>query len=219
MDPLLRLERWLDTSITRVFARLFKSPVDPVEIAAALRRECDHKAARIAGGRTLIPNEFMIELSAMDSKKIEPEKFKRSLTFALDTYASERGYSFAGPISISFSTNNSVETGLFQIRSTALAMAPVFEESDIWLEVGTKKFPLKTGRFRVGRDDQMDLRLEDPGVSRHHCDIERNDQTITLHDLGSTNGTLVNGVAISRAILDDGSVIRVGSTDLVVRVR
>lgn len=219
MDRLIRLERRLDSALTRAFARLFRSPVDPVEIAAALRRECDDKAAPIRGGRTLAPNEFVVEISPLDSERINGPEVRRSLAYALDTYASERSYSFAGPVTISFQPNPQIEVGLFALRSTALAAAASqsAHEGEHWLEVGTRKVPLGTQIFRIGRDDSMDLRLEDPGVSRHHCDIEINSGVISVHDQGSTNGTLINGVAITRAIVANGSVIRVGSTDLIVR--
>lgn len=222
MERLLRLEKWLDRSLTRLFARTFRSPVDPVEIAAALRRECDDKASHIGSGRTLVPNEFAVELAPEDFKQIDVDSLQRSLIFSLDSYAVEREYSFAGPITIAIAPRPEVESGLFALRSTSLAVVPKVVagslQGPIWLEVGTRKIVLEPGVFRIGRDDSMDLRLEDPGVSRHHCDIEINGSTITVHDHNSTNGTLVDGSAVTSATLVHRSVVRIGGTDLIVHI-
>jgi pSer/pThr/pTyr-binding forkhead associated (FHA) protein len=51
----------------------------------------------------------------------------------------------------------------------------------------------------VGRKDDCDLRLEHKSVSKHHCVITKTDGMLFLRDLGSTNGTRVNGVRIRRA--------------------
>lgn len=218
MEPLLRLERWLDTSLTRVFARLFRSPVDPIEIAAALQRECDDKASRISNSRTLVPNEFVVELPTSDFSAINTSDLAHLLTETVDSYGTEKSYSFAGPITISVVPNAALESGLFALRSTSLAEVPQLGDGPIVLEVGTRKIALAPGLFRIGRDDSMDLRLDDPGISRHHCDIEITGSTITVHDRNSTNGTLVNGVAITRALIGRGSRVRIGATDLILHV-
>lgn len=67
----------------------------------------------------------------------------------------------------------------------------------------------------VGRARDADLRLEDDGVSRHHCRLSRSGSSVLIEDLGSTNGTLVNGKPIARAkLLSPGDRIRVGSVVL-----
>jgi len=68
----------------------------------------------------------------------------------------------------------------------------------------------------IGRGEGADLRISDPAVSRSHLRLSIG-QTIEVTDLGSTNGTRVNGVPQSHAVLTNGDVIDVGSTRLVVR--
>jgi Protein of unknown function (DUF3662)/FHA domain len=76
---------------------------------------------------------------------------------------------------------------------------------------------LSTGRNVIGRGTDADIRLPDTGVSRKHVDIVLEGGVATAEDLGSTNGTLVNGRRISRQALSDGDVIRIGHSVLVYR--
>jgi pSer/pThr/pTyr-binding forkhead associated (FHA) protein len=76
---------------------------------------------------------------------------------------------------------------------------------------------LTTGRNVIGRGTDADIRLPDTGVSRKHVDVVLESGTAVAEDLGSTNGTLVNGRRISRQPLADGDVIRIGHSVLVYR--
>jgi hypothetical protein len=76
---------------------------------------------------------------------------------------------------------------------------------------------LTTGRNIIGRGTEADIRLPDTGVSRKHVDVVLESGVATAEDLGSTNGTLVNGRRISRQPLADGDVIRIGHSVLVYR--
>ena len=76
---------------------------------------------------------------------------------------------------------------------------------------------LTTGRNVIGRGTEADIRLPDTGVSRKHVDVVLDGGTATVEDLGSTNGTLVNGRRVSRHALSDGDVIRIGHSVLVYR--
>jgi hypothetical protein len=76
---------------------------------------------------------------------------------------------------------------------------------------------LSHGRNIIGRGTEADIRLPDTGVSRKHVDVVLDSGTAVAEDLGSTNGTLVNGRRISRQPLSDGDVIRIGHSVLVYR--
>ena len=76
---------------------------------------------------------------------------------------------------------------------------------------------LTTGRNVIGRGTEADIRLPDTGVSRKHVDVVLDGDTAFAEDLGSTNGTLVNGRRITRQPLSDGDVIRIGHSVLVYR--
>jgi pSer/pThr/pTyr-binding forkhead associated (FHA) protein len=64
----------------------------------------------------------------------------------------------------------------------------------------------------------VDIRIDDPGVSRQHAEITLGTD-VTLRDLGSTNGTLVNGRMVSAVVLADGARIQLGTTTVTYRAR
>ena len=76
---------------------------------------------------------------------------------------------------------------------------------------------LQAGSNVLGRGTDADIRLPDTGVSRKHVDVQLEDGTVFVEDLGSTNGTLVNGRRVGRQELADGDVIRIGHSVLVYR--
>ena len=69
---------------------------------------------------------------------------------------------------------------------------------------------------RLGRGTDVDIRVDDPGVSRRHCEIVLGSPAI-LRDLGSTNGTLVKGSRVTEFAIEDGTAFQVGQTTLVFR--
>jgi hypothetical protein len=78
-----------------------------------------------------------------------------------------------------------------------------------------RRFDLRVGSNIIGRGTDSDLQLLDQGVSRRHLDVQFDGHTATAYDLGSTNGTTVNGHEITSQVLRHGDVIRVGHTRVV----
>jgi hypothetical protein len=77
---------------------------------------------------------------------------------------------------------------------------------------------LPRGETLVGRDQMCTLRFNDPSISRRHARFVHGDDSVTIQDLRSSNGTLVNGVAVTRSIaLADGDMIAIGTRELVFR--
>jgi hypothetical protein len=74
-------------------------------------------------------------------------------------------------------------------------------------------------RFVLGRSKDCDVQLTDPNVSRRHAELRQEGMAFWLIDLDSTNGSQVNGRRTTRAKLESGDVITVGSTDLVFERR
>src|SRR5258708_13878662 len=79
-----------------------------------------------------------------------------------------------------------------------------------------RSYDIVTPVTLLGRGTDCDLRLVDPGVSRHHAEIRLEGPEIVLVDLGSTNGSFENGQPIRRVTLTDGSRETMGRTTLVV---
>jgi pSer/pThr/pTyr-binding forkhead associated (FHA) protein len=76
---------------------------------------------------------------------------------------------------------------------------------------------LRPGLNRIGRGSYSDLFIDHASVSMVHCEVVVEAQGMTLRDLGSTNGTCVNGKRVRFAPLDIGDVLRVGSVEVAVR--
>ncbi|PTR25678.1 FHA domain-containing protein [Rhodococcus sp. OK519] len=87
------------------------------------------------------------------------------------------------------------------------------------LEDGSGRFyQLRDGSNIVGRGQEAQFRLPDTGVSRRHFDIRWDGQVAMLSDLGSTNGTTVNGAPVQDWQLADGDVVRAGHSEILVRI-
>jgi hypothetical protein len=223
---LQRFEQRLESAISGAFARAFRSAVQPVEIAAALQRECDNNAQILSRERRLVPNAFHVELSASDMARLSPydTALASELGEQLHKHAEAQAYVFPGPIRIDFEEAADLTTGRFRIRSkaqasvTGNASATEVRRATALIEVNGSRHPISLGGLVVGRGTDADLRINDPGVSRRHIEFRQTDKHVEVHDLGSTNGMLVNGQRMTSSLLDDGTVVRIGSTDLVVRI-
>lgn len=233
MSALQRFEQRLERLVTGTFARVFRSAVQPVEIAAALQREVDNSAQILSRNRRLVPNSFQVELSPADHERLSPYTgmLAAELTDLLRQHADEQRYVFTGPISITFQERDNLTTGRFRITSQAMAKVTPVEgqrltetavrRAPVILEVNGIQHPLEPPGMVIGRGTESDLRVNDPGVSRRHVELRvqpgREDVTVILVDLGSTNGTRVNGKRVQHATLTDNAEIHIGNT--VMRLR
>jgi Protein of unknown function (DUF3662)/FHA domain len=221
-----RFEDSLDRLVNGAFARAFKAEVQPVEIASALQREINDRAAVIDRNRTVIPNIFVVELSDHDYRRLAVfrDALQTELATLVRDYGAEQGYTLLGSVDVRLGQDDELETGIFRVRSEARAsvQAPGSQqahEADLRqprLELGPTAYPLVRAISRLGRGSDTDIRIEDPGASRNHCEIVLG-QPVLLRDLNSTNGTLVNGQRVAQAELVDGTTITIGTTSLVFR--
>lgn len=227
MGLLEKFEDSLDRLVNGAFARAFKAEVQPVEIAAALQREVDDRAAVLDRDRTVIPNVFHIELSEPDYRRLAVfrEALVTELAAHVTAYAAEQRYTLLGTVSVTIGEDDELETGIFRVRSEARAEvraqggaggAASAMTGQPRLEVGTTAYPLMRAITRLGRGTDVDIRVDDPGVSRRHCEIVLG-SPVLLRDLNSTNGTLVNGSRVGEVPLEDGTAFQVGQTTLVFR--
>ena len=89
-------------------------------------------------------------------------------------------------------------------------------ETRRWIEINGNRHQISRASLVLGRSTEADVRIDDPGVSRRHCEIRAGDPA-SVQDLGSTNGIVVDGQHTTRATLRDGSRIVVGSTTIIYR--
>jgi hypothetical protein len=228
---LQRLEQRLEQMISGAFARAFRSAVQPVEISAALQRECDNNAQILSRDRRLAPNDFHVELSQTDLDRLSPydSALADELVHQLQEHAAQQSYVFPGPVTIGFEAAEDLTTGRFRIRSRAQAKVTgsatytQTRRARALLEVNGTRHPLQPPGLVVGRGTDADIRINDPGVSRRHVEFTVSSTSggevrIEVHDLGSTNGMLVDGHRITHTGLRDGSQVRIGNTTMTVRV-
>jgi hypothetical protein len=231
VSGLQKFEQRLEALVSGAFARAFRSAVQPVEIAAALQRECDNNTQILSRQRRMVPNDFHVELSQPDMDRLSPydSALVRELTLQLQEHAEKQSYVFAGPVTIGFDTADDLTIGRFRVRSQAQAgvisnaTQTQVRRARAFLEVSGTRHPLQPPGLVVGRGTEADLRINDPGVSRRHVEFTVNESVpdgvrISVQDLGSTNGMLVDGHRITSTGLMDGSEVRIGRTTMTVRV-
>lgn len=80
---------------------------------------------------------------------------------------------------------------------------------------GLQEILLKPGLNRLGRTEDNDFQISDDSVSSHHCQIDLKDDVITVRDLGSTNGTFLDGQPIQSAVLQPGQVLCLGTVNMI----
>ncbi|MCM2578448.1 FhaA domain-containing protein [Streptomyces meridianus] len=265
MGVLKRFEQRLEGLVNGTFAKVFKSEVQPVEIAGALQRECDNNATIWNRDRTVVPNDFIVELSTPDYDRLSPYsgQLGDELSAMVRDYAKQQRYTFMGSIKVHLEKADDLDTGLYRIRSRTLASSesrgrqpsaaphpggypaqpsgpppmpaspppggrpstddrpgeagPVpSSRARRWIEINGTRHQISRPTLVLGRSTDADVRIDDPGVSRRHCEI-RVGAAATVQDLGSTNGIVVDGQHTTRATLRDGSRIVVGSTTIVYR--
>ena len=210
-------EKGLERTVNGAFAKTFKSGLQPVEITSALRRELDTRAAVVSRDRILVPNKFTVHLNRVDYDRMTGlgQTLIDELTGLVQQHAAAQHYSFAGGISITLAEDPMLSQGMIEIQSVnvkgTVAWTPV-------LEINGTRHPITHSRTIVGRGSDATITVDDTGISRKHVEILWDGSKAEVNDLGSTNGSLLNGNKVDRAPLPPDSVIDIGRTRIVFRV-
>ena len=207
-------EQRLERLVEGVFAKTFRSGLKPVEIGRRVTRDMDLNRTLGVNG-PLAPNHFSIALAPADSEQFETfsEVLTRELAESVRDHARTEGYGFVGPVHVELHVDPSLTQGQFLVASGfqeapgGAAVGSIFLEDGRRVEIG--ETPLV-----VGRMPECDVALSDPNVSRRHAEIRRQGTGFVVVDLGSTNGTRVNGAQVKERLLNNGDEITVGATKL-----
>ena len=236
-----RMEKGIERAVNGAFAKAFRSEVQPVEIASALKREVDDRATIVARGRTLVPNTFVVELGPADHGRLGEweDALGDELRDVVSEHAGQQEYAFVGPITVVFEEAEDLDTGLFRVRSSTTkgrvqaspavsapaqshGQAPAPARSGVLhvsLDVEGRSHQVSSPVTVIGRGAEADVVVDDAGVSRRHAEVHSDGNRVRVVDLGSTNGTFVDGERVGQqgAPLADGSRITVGRTRVIVR--
>jgi Protein of unknown function (DUF3662)/Inner membrane component of T3SS, cytoplasmic domain len=240
---LSEFERRLEGAIEGLFTKAFRTGLQPVELATRILREME--ANKAIGVRDVwVPNGYVFYLSKPDRDRFSGSEkhLRRELEQVVKEGAAERGWGLVGPPEVQFQTDPELKQGEFRCEPlmiegpTTAGGAPVKDGSTgqareagrkdqgaqlVMIEKGKagKAFPLSKDRVIIGRLGESDLTLSDPGVSRRHAEVRREDGKYVIADLGSTNGTMVNEATIGERKLEEGDRITIGRTVLEFRRR
>lgn len=195
------------------FARLFRSGLRPVELGRRLVREMDANRSVDVRGRTIVPNHYTVAVSGADAERFAEvaDSLERELAEAAREHARDEGYTFMGPVSVHLEADDRQHTGAFQITGRMREGTGGVGAGSLLLPTG-ERLGLGEAVVTVGRRPESTLQLADPNVSRNHAEIRPHGNGWVLVDLGSTNGTRVNGARVSSHELTEGDEIAFGNT-------
>jgi hypothetical protein len=207
-----RLERFVEGTVGRVF----RGGVRPVEIGRRIARTMADSRSVGVKGQPVVANHFVVRLAPSELERFADveDSLVRELCDATRDHAREEGWAFMGPVQVEFEADERVRGGGIEVDGR-------MKEADGG--VGVLHLPtgqqVVLGEYTVtmGRLPECTISFDDPNISREHAAIRPDGDGFVLSDNGSTNGTTVNGVAITAHRLVDGDVIGLGATTIEFR--
>ena len=222
MGFLENFEKTLEKKVTGLFSKTFKSGLEPVEIAAAIKQEMDSKASILARDRILVPNSYLVKLSPEDYGRLQDlgEPLLDELAKVCSEHAQSQKFQFGDLLDISLAADSSLVLGQLSVASSSKKLnvewVPVIQINGVSHQLVSRK-------TTVGRDSSSDIQIEDNGLSRKHFELLWDGSSAVLRDLGSTNGVKVNGMKIDQVVLVSGSTFSAGRThflfDVIARAK
>jgi hypothetical protein len=212
---LQQFEERLERLVEGTLAKPFRSNLQPVEIGRRLTREMDlHRRVGVRG--LIAPNAFAVTLSAADVSRFSNfvEALSRELADAAREHARIEGYSFVGPVEVEIFEGSSLKAGRFTVTADVHESEDGGFLAELVLPDG-RRVTVGSEALVIGRLPDCEVVLPDSNVSRHHAELRRKGDGVFVTDLGSTNGTRVNGTPVREQLLASGDEISVGSTKLV----
>lgn len=199
-----------------VFSRRSRGSIRPIELGRRLVREMDDNRSVDVKGRRIVPNDFTVMLNAADHAgfgDIE-NALVAELAEAAREYAREEGYHFMGPVTVQLAVDNNLRGGRFNIVSQLKQAATGPGTGSLVLPSGERVY-VNDKPVTIGRLPECAVAVNDSNISRRHAEVRAGATAYVVVDLGSTNGTMINGVKISgEQRLRDGDIISVGATHL-----
>jgi hypothetical protein len=185
-----------------------------VEIGRKIVRAVDAGRRLGVGGNAVVPNDVIVYLSPTDLGHFQAyaDVLSRDLAEATRTHAKEERYRFLGPVSVALASDDDLRTGDIEVVAE-IAEGAGGRVGSLVLSDGSR-VALGDEVAVIGRLPECAVTLNDPRASRHHAEVRPYGDGFVIVDLGSMNGTTLNGAAVREQELVDGDVIGVGSTSL-----
>jgi hypothetical protein len=236
MGILRDFERWVENGFEGFFARALPGGgIQPVELGKRMVRSMEEQKT-VSVANVYVPNEFTFFLSSKDMTQLRPieNALAKELSAMARAAAANEGWRLLGPPKIRLVEDDSAAPRTFRVEATvvegideqaeqagphtALLQMSTEQQAEL-VVVGSKRrpYPLAKDVLTIGRLDSCDVVLSDAGVSRKHAEVRREGDEWVVVDLGSTNGTIVNGKPVRRHRLAGGDRIEVGETTIEYR--
>lgn len=240
MGVLQDFERRLEGAVEGFFARAFRSGLQPVELAKALQRYAED-TQHVTEDGVVVPNVYRFRLNHKDDERLKTfgDELRDELAEVVRRTADERRWILRGPVVVRTEVADEVAFGMYELTARVEAVegheraaatpargddapsaapAPSARTSGPALRVvsgGERDTIRLTGnRLAAGRLAAADVTLDDGTVSREHAAFVKRNNGWWVIDLGSTNGTQVNGISAAEHALRDGDRITLGEAVL-----
>lgn len=206
MNVFVRLEATCAQVVERAFARVFPSDLEPAQIGRKL----------VALFESAPSDTYVVRVHPRDFARLSPHRaqletqWRELLTQLGPALGAQRG-----PIAVVLHADPRVVAGAVSIEAVLDARPPELPRYRLAFETGPeagRTFPLGS-ETTVGRAPENDVVVEDTMVSRRHARLTSTD-VLAIEDLGSLNGTYVNGERVGRSRLAANDAIVIGTTKL-----
>lgn len=195
-------ERRMDGLLEGWASRVFSGPLHPTELATRLIRTAD-----LSLNDDLVAHNYF-EIAIPDpGEGAAPIRLIDELQRLVEDAAMERGWRMNGPAKVKIRTDPTVRKGSVYVTS---GLAPGQRPAWAVLRRDGELVPITVNRAVIGRDSNCDAILDHDQISRRHARIWTESGTVKVEDLGSSNGTGLDGseVGPSPVECEYGSVIR-----------
>ena len=207
------LERRLERMVEGVF-RGSRSAIRPIELGRRVVRAMDDQRSVDVKGRRVVPNDFTVYLSERDLHSFDEinDVLTSELVEAAREYAREEGYHFMGPVRVELAVDPNLRGGRFEVLAQLKQARGGAGAGSLVMPSG-QRISLGDRPVTIGRSSECTIALSDQNVSRRNAEVRPGPRGYAVADLGSTNGTMVNGTRIrSEQPLADGDILSFGAT-------
>jgi len=204
---LKKVENRLERIFERTLARPFKNALQPIEIGSRIIREVD-LTRRLSTQGPISPNVAQVWLSPEDADRFDG--FQKALVSELEEtvrqHALSEGYNFVGPVKVEIYIDDDLKIGDLAVKTDFVGG----DSQPRLLANDGRAFAIGDRPLVVGRSPDVDVVINDSNVSRRHAEVWRTGEGVAVRDLGSTNGTFVNGHRITAVSLSPRDDVTIG---------